>query len=68
MIDTFESFVWEPSVVKANAITAATEAACLVLSVDETVRTLTAECLGRYTHQSPSAGQGHTGTLHAKLL
>lgn len=37
MIDTFESFVWEPSVVKTNAITAATEAACLVLSVDATV-------------------------------
>lgn len=37
MIDTFESYVWEPSLVKANAITAATEAACLVLSVDETI-------------------------------
>ena len=37
-MDTFESFVWEPALVKSNAITAATEAACLVLSVDETVR------------------------------
>lgn len=37
MIDTFESYVWEPSLVKANAITAATEATCLVLSVDETI-------------------------------
>ena len=37
-MDTFESFVWEPALVKLNAITAATEAACLVLSVDETVR------------------------------
>lgn len=37
MIDTFDSYVWEPSLVKANAITAATEAACLVLSVDETI-------------------------------
>lgn len=36
--DTFESFVWEPSVVKLNSITAATEAACLILSVDETVK------------------------------
>jgi T-complex protein 1 subunit eta len=36
--DTFESFVWEPSLVRLNAITAATEAACLILSVDETVR------------------------------
>lgn len=38
MIDTMGSYVWEPAMVKANAITAATEAACLVLSVDETVR------------------------------
>lgn len=37
MIDTFESYVWEPALVKSNAVTAATEAACLVLSVDETV-------------------------------
>jgi len=35
--DTFESFVWEPSLVRLNSITAATEAACLILSVDETV-------------------------------
>ena len=38
MVDTYESYVWEPSLVKVNAITAATEAACLVLSVDETIR------------------------------
>lgn len=29
-MDTYESFVWEPAVVKINAFTAATEAACLV--------------------------------------
>ena len=29
-MDTYGSFVWEPSLVKTNAITAATEAACLV--------------------------------------
>lgn len=38
IVDTLKSFVWEPAVVKLNAVTAATEAACLVLSVDETVR------------------------------
>ncbi|KAG0565928.1 hypothetical protein M758_7G023100 [Ceratodon purpureus] len=38
IIDTFASFVWEPSVVKINALTAATEAACIVLSVDETIK------------------------------
>jgi T-complex protein 1 subunit eta len=38
VIDTYEAFIWEPALVKINALTAATEAACLVLSVDETVR------------------------------
>ena len=32
------AFVWEPSLVKVNAINSATEAACLIRSVDETVR------------------------------
>ncbi|KAL6056335.1 T-complex protein 1 subunit eta [Balamuthia mandrillaris] len=36
--NTYDSFVWEPSLVKHNSITAATEAACLVLSVDETIK------------------------------
>jgi len=38
VIDTYSSFVWEPVIVKRNALQAATEAACLILSVDETVR------------------------------
>ena len=36
--DNFEAAVWEPAVVKINAITAASEAACLILSVDETIK------------------------------
>ncbi|KAL0131869.1 hypothetical protein PUN28_003018 [Cardiocondyla obscurior] len=36
--DNMKSCVWEPAVVKINALTAATEAACLILSVDETIR------------------------------
>lgn len=36
--DNMDAFVWEPSLVKVNAISSATEAACLILSVDETVR------------------------------
>ena len=36
--NNMEAFVWEPSLVKVNAINSATEAACLILSVDETVR------------------------------
>lgn len=38
MVNTFDAFVWEPALVKLNAIQSATEAACLILSVDETVR------------------------------
>uniref|UniRef100_A0A3B3YGL6 T-complex protein 1 subunit eta n=1 Tax=Poecilia mexicana TaxID=48701 RepID=A0A3B3YGL6_9TELE len=36
--DNFIACVWEPSVVKINALTAASEAACLILSVDETIK------------------------------
>jgi len=36
--DNLEAFVWEPVSVKINAIQAATEAACLILSVDETIK------------------------------
>lgn len=36
--DNMANFVWEPAVMKINAITAASEAACMILSVDETVK------------------------------
>merc|ERR1712012_1413850 len=48
VVDNFEACVWEPSIVKINAITAASEAACLILSVDETVK-------------NPRSGQGAQG-------
>merc|ERR1712227_127140 len=36
--DNFNACVWEPAIVKINALTAASEAACLILSVDETIK------------------------------
>lgn len=36
--DTYNTFVWEPALLKQNALAAATEAACMILSVDETIR------------------------------
>jgi T-complex protein 1 subunit eta len=36
--NNMDAFVWEPSLVKTNAISSASEAACLILSIDETVR------------------------------
>ncbi|KAJ8961781.1 hypothetical protein NQ318_021382 [Aromia moschata] len=38
--DNYEACVWEPAIIKVNALTAATEATCLVLSVDETIKNL----------------------------
>eukprot|EP01024_Parvocaulis_polyphysoides_P026559 TRINITY_DN24197_c1_g2_i1.p1 TRINITY_DN24197_c1_g2~~TRINITY_DN24197_c1_g2_i1.p1 ORF type:complete len:196 (-),score=37.76 TRINITY_DN24197_c1_g2_i1:185-772(-) len=38
VVDTYAEFVWEPAVVKLNAVQAATDAACLILSIDETVK------------------------------
>lgn len=36
--DNFEACVWEPSVIKINALSAACEATCMILSVDETIK------------------------------
>lgn len=36
--DTYNSFVWEPLMLKNNVLSAATEAACTILSVDQTVK------------------------------
>uniref|UniRef100_A0AAR2JF10 T-complex protein 1 subunit eta n=1 Tax=Pygocentrus nattereri TaxID=42514 RepID=A0AAR2JF10_PYGNA len=36
--DNFQACVWEPAIVRINALTAASEAACLILSVDETIK------------------------------
>jgi T-complex protein 1 subunit eta len=44
--DNLEKAVWEPAVVKINALTAASEAACLILSVDETVKNPTSQIAG----------------------
>lgn len=57
VVDTFDAFVWEPSLVKVNAIQAATEAACLILSVDETVRNPRSEGDG----QAAAAAMGGRG-------
>ena len=48
--DNMDAFVWEPSLVKTNAISSATEAACLILSVDETVRNPQSEAVSHCHH------------------
>lgn len=36
--DLFKKFVWEPEIVRLNVLTAATEASCTILSIDQTIR------------------------------
>lgn len=36
--DLYKAFVWEPEAVRVNVISAATEATCTILSVDQTIR------------------------------
>ncbi|KAL2457250.1 T-complex protein 1 subunit eta [Abeliophyllum distichum] len=55
------NFVWEPAVVKINAINAATEAACLVLSVDETVKNPKSESAQGEAAASAMGGRGRGG-------
>jgi len=35
--DAYAEFIWEPLMVKVNAFAAATEASCIILSIDETI-------------------------------
>jgi len=56
--DSFANFVWEPAVVKINAINAATEASCLILSVDETVKNPKSESAQGEAAAGAMAGRG----------
>jgi T-complex protein 1 subunit eta len=55
--DTYIAGVWEPAANKLNALAAATEAACCILSIDETVRNPASEKPGGES-QGASLGQG----------
>jgi T-complex protein 1 subunit eta len=52
-----ENYVWEPTLVKLNALTAAVEACCLILSIDETVRNPQSE----QAQIAPGGGTGGKG-------
>ncbi len=59
--DTFATAVWEPVTSKINSIASATEAACLVLSVDETVRNPKSQQEGGAPQGRPGMGGGMAG-------
>ncbi|GAA5908078.1 hypothetical protein JCM6882_000220 [Rhodosporidiobolus microsporus] len=56
--DNMEAFVWEPALVKVNALEGACEAACVVLSVDETVTHPSAAQQGGPPGRGGFAGRG----------
>ncbi|KAJ1301492.1 hypothetical protein OPQ81_008748 [Rhizoctonia solani] len=55
--DNMAAFVWEPSLIKINAIGSACEAACLILSVDETVKNPQSEQPNPGPRAPPGAAQ-----------
>ena len=55
--DLMEKFVWEPSIVRVNALSSAAEAACLILSVDETIRNQASEQMQPGPRAPPGTAQ-----------
>jgi T-complex protein 1 subunit eta len=51
--NNMDAFVWEPSLVKVNAISSAAEAASLILSIDETVKNPQSEAVSVPSFQHP---------------
>lgn len=61
VVDTYNAFIWEPALVKINAISSAMEASCLVLSVDETVRNPKSDAPDGQAMAAAMAGRGGRG-------
>merc|ERR1719502_1588714 len=58
--DTYASHVWEPAANKQNSIASATEAACMILSIDETIRNPQSE-------QAGGKGMGSVGHISSAM-
>jgi len=57
IIDTYAAFVWEPTMLKQNVLSAATEAACMILSVDQTIKNPKSE-QAQADQRKKAAGRG----------
>jgi T-complex protein 1 subunit eta len=64
--DTYASAVWEPASSKINSVSSATEAACLILSVDETVKNPSSQQEGQ--GGPPGGGGGRQGMGGGKKI
>lgn len=56
--DNFAKFVWEPALVKINALSSATEATNLILSVDETITNQESQSANAGMMPTQGAGRG----------
>jgi len=61
--DTFDLGVWEPSDNKMNSLQAATEAACVILSIDETVISPRSQDPGAQASGQMGGGGGMSGAM-----
>ena len=66
--DTFNSGVWEPSDNKANSYAASTEAACVILSIDETVINPRSQDPGAATGMPPGGGMPGGGKPLSNMM
>lgn len=66
--DTFDAGVWEPSDNKYNSIAAATEAACVILSIDETVVNPRSQDPGAAGGMPPMGGQKPLSNMMGNAL
>jgi T-complex protein 1 subunit eta len=66
--DTFNSGVWEPSDNKANSYASSTEAACVILSIDETVINPRSQDPGAATGMPPGGGMPGGGKPLSNMM
>ena len=63
-----ESFVWEPSLIKRNAIASATDAATIILSIDENIKNPESEQEQHQQMKQPGAGGAGMSPLMSGLM
>ena len=71
--DLYEKFVWEPEQVRLCVLQAATEAACAILAVDQTIRNpkseqQQAEAAGRLDGSKPPPKMGRGARMPGKMM
>merc|ERR1711964_99974 len=66
IFNAYSSFVWEPMVVKENALCSATEAACMILSIDETIGNVQTEKPNMANYQMGKGKGGVKGRAGGK--